>query len=216
LNPNSGVEANGPDENFVPYSSPAVKLDDGSKTTYVMDSRKVIAALEEFSPTPSLHLDSDILPKVEEQILNITNPLRAIWMPKIPRNILNPESAEYFERTRAKRVGMSLDEFEKHGLEGGEKAWELVGASLEKLVTILKGSGGPYFMGSTGTELHHSSCFPLDTKSRTVSYADFVLVATMQMFKKADQGVFDRVVAYDPVLKDLFEASGKWLERDDR
>jgi hypothetical protein len=145
-----GIKPNGPDENAVPYSSPAIKLDDGSKITYVMDSRKIAASLEALSPTPSLHLDADILPRVEEQVNNIMMPLRTVWMAKIPRVILSPSSAEYFGRTRAERVGMPLDEFEKKGAQESEKWWGLAGIGIGNMASILKENGGPFFLGSTG------------------------------------------------------------------
>jgi hypothetical protein len=49
-----------------------------------------------------------------------------------------------------------------------------------------------------------------------VSYADFVFVSMLYMFKRADQTLFDRLVGYDPVLKRVFDACGKWFERNDR
>jgi hypothetical protein len=149
-NSNSGIEPNRPEENFAPYSSPAIKINDGSKTTYVMESSRIAASLEALSPTNSLHLDSDILPRVQELIPKIMGPLRPEWMPKIPRNVLGPESAEYFQRTRAERVGMSLDEFDKKGPGAGEEAWELARDGIEKMASVLKENEGPFFMGSTG------------------------------------------------------------------
>jgi hypothetical protein len=114
-----------------------------------MDSRKIAASLEALSPNPSLHLDSDILPRVEKLIDSITMPLRIIWMPKIPKNLLSPISAEYFERTRAIRVGMPLSEYEKKGIEESEKWWGEAKTGIENMATILKENGGPFFMGST-------------------------------------------------------------------
>jgi hypothetical protein len=80
-------------------------------------------------------------------------PLRPVIMPRIPRTILNPRSAEYFRKTRAKRFGMPLDEFEKSE-EGGEKAWENVKPALEDVGTLLKQTEGPFFMGKEGECRH--------------------------------------------------------------
>jgi len=192
-----GLEPNEP-EATRQYTSPAIKLDDGTKTTYMMDSSKIIAALETFSPTPSLHLESDILHQVEEQIPNVRGALAAYWMPNIPRDILGPRSAEYFYRTRAERIGKSLQEMEKRGLEKPDKGWEDARPAIEKMAELLKKNGGPFFMGST------------------VSYSDFVLVSMMYMYKKVDQSLFDRFVSYDPVFTKLFDACAQWYERNDK
>jgi hypothetical protein len=34
------------------------------------------------------------------------------------------------------------------------------------------------------------------------------------MFKRADQDAFDRMVKQEPVLKQAFDACGKWFEND--
>lgn len=49
-----------------------------------------------------------------------------------------------------------------------------------------------------------------------VSYADFVLVSALHMFKRVDQALlYDRVVSIEPALGLLYNASKAWLERDD-
>lgn len=70
-------------------------------------------------------------------------------MPLIPRNVLNPPSAEYFRETRAQRFGMSLDELESK--EGGEKAWSNAKEPLDNLAKILRETEGPYFLGGKST-----------------------------------------------------------------
>jgi hypothetical protein len=47
------------------------------------------------------------------------------------------------------------------------------------------------------------------------SYADFVTVGFMQCVKRADESVFERMIGLAPELKTLYNACGKWLERDD-
>jgi hypothetical protein len=123
-----------------------------------MDSRKIVAVLEDVQPTPSLHLESDILPKVEEQVIKIRTPLVPIWAAKIPRNVLGPRSSEYFLRTRAERHGgVPLDELEKKGNEQVDQLWAESKPAIDKVASMLKENGGPYFMGSTG--LVASYCF---------------------------------------------------------
>lgn len=49
----------------------------------------------------------------------------------------------------------------------------------------------------------------------TVSYADFILVSALHFTKVLGQDFYDRVVAHDKALDDLYKACAKWLERDD-
>ena len=47
------------------------------------------------------------------------------------------------------------------------------------------------------------------------SYADFVTVGFMHCVKRVDESVFERIIGLEPELKKLYDACGKWLERDD-
>lgn len=49
----------------------------------------------------------------------------------------------------------------------------------------------------------------------TVSYADFIIVGFLQMMKRVDESVYDRIGEQGPAFKRLYEASAEWLERDD-
>lgn len=126
------------------YTSPTIRIAD----KYVMDSRKIADVLEQEHPFPSLHLDSPILKKVEELASQCVAPLGPVFMPRIPRTVVNPASAEYFERTRAARFGMPLSQLEKE--KGGESAWKAVEPKWMELGNLLKAEGGPFFMGKTG------------------------------------------------------------------
>ena len=48
-----------------------------------------------------------------------------------------------------------------------------------------------------------------------VSYADFVIVACIRMIYRIDTDIYERAVGIEPALKDLYEASKPWVERDD-
>ena len=126
------------------YSSPTIRVSD----KYVMESRKIADALEREYPSPPLHLDSPILKKVEELAPECIMLLRPILLPRVPRQFLNPPSAEYFERTRAERFGMTLSQLEKE--RGGESAWKAAEPKWKELGALLKAEGGPFFMGKTG------------------------------------------------------------------
>ena len=126
------------------YASPAIRISD----TYVMDSRKIADVLEKEYPSPPLHLDSPIVKKVEKLVPECIMPLRPVYMPKVPRSVLNPPSVEYFHRTRAEAAGMDLSQLEKE--KGGESAWKAAEPKWKELGTLLKAEGGPFFMGKTG------------------------------------------------------------------
>ena len=182
-----------PNSEGTPYSIPAVQLPDG---TYMMDSRKIARELEHRYPSPSLQLDSPILKKVEGLIPRLTTPLIGVFMPKVPTGLLNPPSAEYFERTRAKRFGKTLSEVGRDSDE--EKAWAQVEPPLKEMGDILKAEGGPFALG------------------KTASYADFVIVSLLQYAKRVDEVIYERAVAIEPSLRIVYDASKQWLERDDR
>jgi len=112
-----------------------------------MDSRAIASALERAHPSPSLHLDSPILPRVEAQILKIFPLIFPVLAARVPKELLNPSSAEYFERTRAKRFGVeSLAQLERE--KGGEGAWRALEEPLREMGGILREeAGGPFFMG---------------------------------------------------------------------
>jgi len=192
---NVGIE---PNKEGMAYTSPTLRFPSyqGSGPQWVMESRKIAAALEERYPDPPLHLDSPILPKVEAIIPKLTSPLAPINMPRVPRDILNPRSQEYFERTRAERFGMPLSEFEKSD-KGGEVAWEGAAPHFKELADLLKENGGPYFMGSIP------------------SYADFVVVSYFQFERRlGEEDIFGRIMKMDPSFPALYEACEEWLQRD--
>jgi hypothetical protein len=110
-----------------------------------MDSKLIAERLEKEHPSPSLHLDSPILAQVEQLLPKVTGGLRAVWMPKIPGVLLNPPSAEYFERTRTESLGFPLAELGKK--HGGEEAWIAVLPAIHELGEVIKENGGPFVLG---------------------------------------------------------------------
>lgn len=174
------------------YSCPTIRISD----KYVMDSRKIANVLEKEHPLPSLHLDSPVLKKVEELAPQCVMPIGPVFMPRIPRVVLNPRSAEYFEHTREERFGMTLSQLEKE--KGGESAWKAAEPKWKELGTLLKAKGGPFFMG------------------KTVSYADLIVVGALHCFTLlGDDDMFQRVKDIEPAFLTLYDASKAWLERDD-
>lgn len=128
--------------NYTAYTIPIMQFPDGK---YIMESHAIATRLENDHPTPSLHLDSPLLPKVEDLLSKVTGPLHGVWKPLVPSNLLNPPSKEYFERTREARLGMSLEQLAKES--GGEEAWLAAVPGLKELGALIKGNGGPFVMG---------------------------------------------------------------------
>lgn len=174
------------------YTSPTIRISD----KYVMDSRKIADVLEKEYPSPSLHLDSPLLKKVEELAPQCITALAPVYIPRAPRYVLNPPSAEYFDRTRAARFGMPLSQLENE--KGGESAWKIAEPKWKELGTLLKAEVGPFFMG------------------KTVSYADMIVVGALHFSTMlGDDEVFQRLKTIEPAFLTLYDASKAWLERDD-
>jgi len=174
------------------YTIPAVQFPD---STYMMESQAIAQRLEKDHPTPSLHLDSPLLPKVQALLPKILPPLGGLWQPAVPASLLNPSSKEYFERTRHERLGKPLAQIAQEF--GGEEAWMAAIPELKELGALLKAEGGPFVTG------------------KTPSYADFVILGWLQFFKTIDVKLYERVVSIEPAFGTLYDASKQWLERDD-
>jgi hypothetical protein len=122
-----------------------VQFTDGS---YIMDSKPIAKQLEKLYPEPSLHLDWPKLETILEHAAMLLMTTRPCWMTKVPRNVLTPGSVEYFERTRAERYGMPLEQLEKE--RDTEERWAEAKPHATMLGDLLRESGGPFFMGKTG------------------------------------------------------------------
>ncbi len=136
-----------PNAEGTPYTVPTIRIGD----KYIMDSREIADELEKQHPSPSLHLDSAILPKVQKIIIEGMGSLRGVIMPKIPHTLLNEASVPYWNETRSKRFGMPLPQFEKE--QGGDEAWEKVAPAMKELGALLEVEGGPFLLGKTGKSL---------------------------------------------------------------
>ncbi|KAL8924235.1 MAG: hypothetical protein Q9208_004199 [Pyrenodesmia sp. 3 TL-2023] len=174
------------------YSVPTIRLPDG---TYIMDSKRIAAALEERYPDPPLHIDAPQVAQIEGLLPKMLGPMRGITMPKIPRALLNQESAAFFNETRAQRFGMSLEQLERE--KGGEAQWEEAGPVIREIGEMLReNDGGPFVRG------------------KEVSYADFYLVGLLVFFERLGEGVLERFVGIEPALGRLWEGSRGLVERD--
>ncbi|GAB7350044.1 hypothetical protein MBLNU459_g0715t1 [Dothideomycetes sp. NU459] len=181
-----------PNEKGASYSIPAASIDG----KLLMDSAVIAPVLEELQASPPMHFDHPMTAKVQDAVLKAFTGLAPLILPAVARNLLNPGSKEYFEKTRAERFGMPLPELEKS--DKAKNAWETAEAGLSELRDLLREDvSGPFFLG------------------KEPSYADFVAVGAMQFMKRAQIHVFERYLDYDDALKTLYGACTKWLERDD-
>ena len=117
-------------------------------------------------------------------------------MPRIRDNLITDHSKAFWVRTREDLFGMTVDEFQK--TKGGEQAWRAAQPGLQALSEFLtkhKRDAGPFTLGSQ------------------VSYADLVLVAFLESTKRTSLAMFERIISSHSSIRELYEASGKWLER---
>ena len=118
--------------------------------------------------------------------------IRPIFLPLVPKTFLNPPSAEYFTNSRSKALGMNLDEY----AGGAEKAYEDFKPFAKQLGSWYAETEGPFLMGLE------------------VSFADVMVLGLLRMLDRL--GVVGRFFEMEggDRLKAVYEASGKWFERD--
>lgn len=179
-----------------------------------MDSKDIIARLEKDYPTPSLHLDSPLVPTVAAALGKVAGPLFPDILARVPRDVLNPSSAEYFQRTRKERFGLTLDDLKVE--KGGDKAWGDAKEPLAELAALFKDTTGPYILGDTREFLNIQDEKYIEMLIILVlaSYADFHTVTFIHFLKRVGGGLYERFIAHDKVFEDLYNAYAPYFERD--
>lgn len=178
------------------YTVPTILLPTPKQA--ISDSLAIAQWAEQNHPTPTLSLESTPHALAAQKIATATFPLIPVFMPRIPRTLLRESSIEVFNTARAARFGMPLDELE--ATRGGEQAWEAARAGLDGLEALVrehKVDAGPFVLGSR------------------VSYADFVIVAVLEGFRRVGTDLFERICEGREGLRGVWEACADWLERDD-
>ena len=162
-----------------------------------MDSAKIAIKLEEIKPHPSLHLD----PVLEEEAQRVQGEAFMALVPTVLpryREVAAPIDHEWFEADRTRRFGMSPAEMGRQ--RGGQVALDAAAPLLDALEALLekyKKDEGPFLLGSQ------------------VCYADFIIVATMQMFRRIGEDAFEMFVGGREGLRKLHQACEPWLQRLD-
>lgn len=184
-----------PNKSGIPYTIPTAILADG---TWIADSANIARAVEKLYPEPPLHLDSPYWARVEQIGSKVVQSIVPLCYSRVPVNILNDASVEYWYTTRRQRLGMSVQEYEEKN--GGEAAYAGAEPHLKEMTQVLKENDGPFFMGSQ------------------VSNADFSWVAVLLFFKRIDEAIFDEVLKRtgdEAVHKLLLESCSPWSQRSD-
>ena len=184
---------------FAPYSSPTIRLPDG---TMVMNSANIIPKLEAKYPKPSLYLETGLHKEAEKLITDLG--LATWWdgMVTTKDELLPPRSSEYFARTRKEVFGASLEDCA--AAKGGETAWKNAVEPIKKLAAFMKEhrkkgeEDGPFVLGNEP------------------SYADFMIVTMFECYERCHDESYQKVVVEgDLSFKALHEACRPWLKRDD-
>lgn len=166
-----------------------------------MNSTNIVEKLEKVHPEPSLHLDANLHGPITEAVESLAG---VVWwdvLARVPKDLLSPRSAEYFERTRKETFGASLDDVA--AVKGGPEAWKAAAApggpaeKLSKLLTEHKKDQGPYVLG------------------RQPSYGDFIAVSVFECIERCSKADYHRLLELDPNYGKLHEACRPWLIRDD-
>lgn len=162
-----------------------------------MDSRLIASELEARYPSPSLHLDSPFLPRVEVLVRAAITALCPIFIPGVPEHYLADASQAYWERTRSAMFGMPCADYGR--VHGGKKAWTAAAAHLQAVTALLGETDGVFFDGNEP------------------GYADFVWVAFLVFFKDMGSEYWEslgKAAGGAERHEKLLEGCKEWLERD--
>ncbi|KAF7846278.1 hypothetical protein BT93_L4718 [Corymbia citriodora subsp. variegata] len=185
-----------PNSTSTGYSSPTIRL---PTNKFISDSRVIATELEQLHPEPSMNLDSVYLSQVETLMPQIMTALAPLFIPEVPKTILNDASLEYWYETREKRFdGMKLDQVAKE--QGGDIAIRAAQVPLMAVSKLLIENEGPFF-------------------EKEVGYVDFVWCGFLVFMVKAVGEEWTQKIreigGVPEVHEKLVEAMKPWLERDD-
>lgn len=139
-----------------------------------MDSRAITEYVESKHPSPSLHLDSDIVGQVEALWKRYMGTIVPIFLNQVPKRILADGSLEYWYKTRNEFFGVPVEELEE--TKGGEVAWNEAEPVLRETTALLKQTDGPFFLGTT------------------VSYADLVWGSVLLFSERIGPDFFEEAL----------------------
>lgn len=164
-----------------------------------MESGKIAKAIEKKYPSPTVHLDSPIVHRVDALVDKYMLAMYPNLLYKFSQAVLSEKSYDYWVGKYTEKLGMPLDEYERQ--LGGEKSWAEALPAIFQLTNLLeeRQAEGPFFLG------------------KNISYADFIWAGVLVFVKRVDENVFqellDRTGARD-VHERFFEACAPWMKRD--
>ena len=178
------------------YTCPTVIFPDG---TYVMDSKVIAPEIEKRYPSPTLKLESPMDARVRDAVIRFMTELRPVYVTQVPKKFLSEASVPFFRTSRAKDLGMSLEQLEADNPK--EAVFEKASPALKDLAHILKeNSGGPFLEGEQ------------------VVYMDFILTGAILFFQDMGSDIFDDFLqsSGDPeTYKKYLDAMSPWTKRND-
>ena len=141
-----------------------------------MNSRKIADAIEAKYPEPPAQVASPYSEKMESTVASITFPMFGLLINQVPRRLLNPRSAEYWDKDRAEMVGMpSCGTFEE--AKGGQGAIDAGKEGLEKITAMYK----------------ENAAGPLLTGKKPI-YADFIWVSFLIFLERSNPDWFPKLL----------------------
>lgn len=160
-----------------------------------MGSGTISEFLEKAYPAKPVILKSDLGTKIELDARSAAGiPFTHSVTPR-EREILSPQSAEYFQRTREAALGVRLDDM----LGADEEAsWDSAhdGLTAVSALMLTNSSDGPFILGARP------------------SYSDFTIAGILQCSREVDERVWERMVRY-PGFARVYEGCEPFMEKRD-
>ena len=179
-------------ENATAYTVPAVRLPNGK---YVMDTKHILPELEKLQPEPSLHLDSEYVPRLLVILRGVWGSLIKLILPQTAV-ALNPPSRDFFEPSRGEHLGVPLETL-RNDTKVAEQAWEDVRPHIKALVELLKENDGDFVGG------------------KELGYPDLYLIGMWQHIKKVSREDMYKKLMEEKAIEKHNKACEKWTERND-
>ncbi|KAM0481879.1 hypothetical protein ACHAPX_003208 [Trichoderma viride] len=177
------------DDPVEPYEIPVLKLQTSSGSVrYEMNISKIIQALEELKPEPSLRYDTPRSVEYRTRFGPAFAPIIQLTVGYVPR-ILSERSTVAFCEKRKLRWGKSVEQWiEEHPIQEG---LAIAKPRLRELGDWLEAVPGPFIDGDSP------------------GYADFT-VASLLAFVRAVGllDVFEAVLGFHPAIRGLYDAVG--------
>ncbi|KAJ2977371.1 hypothetical protein NQ176_g4412 [Zarea fungicola] len=162
-----------------------------------MGSLECATALELLQPEPPLRLNNSSIEKANYAGMAIILGNVGDTFPVFAERCLTPLDQEYFERTRSEWMGVgSIAELAADQTKTGEQGWKACEVGLQACVELLsENPKGPFVEGSV------------------FGYVDCILASIWMMYKRVDEGLFQRIMTHDARIQEHYDACVPYLQR---